>query len=233
MKIKTKKLKTILGAVATQNDECTVRPGDTGWSIKTVDPSHVSMIFITVPAETFEGYTKTEPFALSLKNILKMLANAGEDTEITVTDGRFVVESDGLRSRFPLLTPEENDPRIPEIQYDSGAMLEAGQITRVSSATFGSVDAYTLTITEEAFSVAAEDETGNGATVTVPKDKCLDLKGAACSHFPIDMLDRFLKVLAKDTLIEVRLGTDLPVTVLVNDEGVDITYLLAPRIESE
>lgn len=232
MLIKTKKLKLVFGLLATQADEVTVRSTDTGWAIRAVDPSHTSMIDAKIAATEFVAYDTTDDFAIGLKNLIKALGNAGEDTEILMKGSSVILESDGLRSRLPLIPAAEADQKIPTIEYTAHVTVPVAELLRISNAVYGNIDSYRFAVGNDAFTVSAEDETKNGAMLMLPKSKCKTLSGEGASMFTIDMLDRFVKVLPKDGVVDIALGTDMPMEIDLNNSDICIRYLLAPRIET-
>jgi proliferating cell nuclear antigen len=94
----------------------------------------------------------------------------------------------------------------------------------------------TLGIDAEKFFMQATSSKGAMNNETTKKDSALmelDAKEEAKSMFPLDYLSDMLKVASSETEVTLNLKSDAPVKISYAIGDAQITYFLAPRIESD
>ena len=97
-------------------------------------------------------------------------------------------------------------------------------------------DHLALISSPDGFEMFSEGDT-DSVNLKLSKDllEKLDCKEKVRSLFPLDYFSNIVKVISTPTTVTLSLGSDYPVKLEFNfaDEKGSVTYLLAPRIESE
>lgn len=241
--LKSETLKGLVYIVSTLVDEVkvTVRPDSIG--IKAIDPAHVAMIDISVDKEAFVSYEADETeLGLDLDKIKSVLKLAGPgDTIKMVHDpeqGRLTMTIGNIVRRMALVdTGSLNDPKVPQVELPMSAKLSIDQLQKGIRAaeSISDADHVKIRIAPAGFELSCSGDT-DLASLMVPADEleALEADDEAQSLYPIDYFSNIIKAISSSS-VNVLLDTDLPVKLLFDlaDGHAHVTYLLAPRIESE
>ena len=214
-----------------------------GISIRVVDPAHVAMAEVKVKEDAFENYKANEEMELGidinkLSGILKL---AGSDDTISLEydsrKNRLVVTIGNLVRRMGLIdTAGMPDSKIPILDLPAKTVVNAGEIQRGIRASEMVSDHLALTVDKDTFEINAEGDTDT-VNLTLPKDMLIELNSPEKykSLFSIDYLSNMIKPVKSEDPITILVGNDNPMKVdfdLADKKG-HVTYLLAPRVESE
>jgi proliferating cell nuclear antigen len=138
-----------------------------------------------------------------------------------------------------LIDPDSirQEPDIPDLDLDATIVLEGDQISRGVSAADLCSDHITLScdVDSEAFHMAAEGDTDD-VDLELGSDDLLsaEVEDDCESMFSLDYLSDMQRPMPSDGEVSVRLGTEFPVKFRYSvEEGVSVTNMLAPRIQSE
>jgi len=214
-----------------------------GISIRVVDPAHVAMAEVKVKEDAFEDYKANEEMELGidinkLSGIMKL---AGSDDTISLEydsrENRLVVTIGNLVRRMGLIdTAGMPDSKIPTLDLPAKTVVNAGEIQRGIRASEMVSDHLALTVDKDTFELHAEGDVDT-VNLTLPKDMLIELNSPEKykSLFSIDYLSNMIKPVKSEDPITILVGNDNPLQVdfdLAGKKG-HVTYLLAPRVESE
>ena len=149
------------------------------------------------------------------------------------------IHIDGLSYTLALIDPDSirQEPDIPDLDLPAEIVLEGSQLNRGITAADMVSDHIALRVDpdEEAFYIEAEGDTDD-VDLKLDSDDLIDLTaGAADSLFSLDYLKDMNKAIPKSTEVTAELGEEFPVKLHYEfAEGLgQVTYMLAPRIQSE
>lgn len=241
-KVKAEVLKTILDAVSTLVDEAKIQVTPEGISLKAVDPAHVAMVHLSIGKKAFTEYKATDMDLGvdldKLKDILK-LAGTGELIDIDYKEDahRLVFKIGNITRRMALVdTANLGDPKVPNLNLPNQVTIMANELQQGIKASEAVSDHIALVADGQTFELVADGDTdqvhlkldaGTLVKIQAP-DKSRSL-------FSLDYFANMSKVAKGTDSITLHLGTDYPVKFEfdIADGAGHITYLLAPRIESE
>lgn len=241
-KIKAEVLKTILEAVHTLVDEAKIQCTPEGVSLKAVDPAHVAMVELSLGKGAFESY-KAEDLEMGvdldkLKDILK-LAGSGDSIELEYHEEthRLIFRMGHLTRRMALIdTANMGDPKVPNLNLPSKVTIMAGELQQGIKASEAVSDHIALSADGKIFELIADGDTDQ-VHLKLEGDELISIEAPekARSLFSLDYFSNMNKVVKGSDAITLNLGTDYPVKLEfdIADGAGHITYLLAPRIESE
>ncbi|MFB6354370.1 MAG: DNA polymerase sliding clamp [Halobacteriales archaeon] len=237
-------LQEALDSVSVLVDECKIHLNEDGLAIRAVDPANVGMVDLELAAEAFESYQADGGLIgvnLSrLEDIAKM-ANAGQLVQLELDEEtrKLHINTDGLEYTLALIDPDSirQEPDLPDLDLPARIVLEGSNIDRAVKAADMVSDHIALGVDadEETFYVDAEGDTDD-VHFELARADLIDLEpGQARSLFSLDYLKDMNKAIPKDGEVTVNLGEELPVEMafeIAEGQG-HVTYLLAPRIQSD
>ncbi|RLF26967.1 MAG: proliferating cell nuclear antigen (pcna) [Thermoplasmata archaeon] len=241
-KVKSDVIKGIIDVTSPLVNEAKFNISPKGISLRAVDPAHVAMVDLEVKNKAFEEY-KADEMELGidldkLSSIMK-LASAGDMVSLEYDEdtNRLIIKIGNLVRRMGLIdTAGMPDSKMPNLDLPAKAVIKASELTQGVRASEAVSDHLALTIDKESFELYAEGDTDT-VNLRLPKDLLLELSspGKYKSLFSIDYFSNMIKPVKGDDPVTILLGNDNPVRVDfdIADKKGHVTYLLAPRIESE
>lgn len=208
---------------------------------RAVDPAHVAMLDIELKKDAFQELKCEQDLELGidmdkLSGIMKLSASGDAVTiEHDEEKNQLVVKIGNLVRRMALIdTAGMPDPKMPNLDLRGLVTLDKTEITKAVKGAESITDHIRLAVTEDRFELSGKGDTDD-ITLRLDKDKVEELKttGKVASLFSIDYFSNCIKNAAEN--INLYIGNDQPVKISYDfAEGKGhITYLIAPRIESE
>jgi proliferating cell nuclear antigen len=237
-------LKDALDSVSVLVDECKIRLNEEEFAIRAVDPANVGMVDLSLEAAAFESYEADGGvIGVNLGRLedIAGMANSGDliHLELDEETRKLHIQIDGLSYTLALIDPDSirQEPDIPDLDLPAEIVLEGSQLGRGITAADMVSDHIALRVDpdEEAFYIEAEGDTDD-VDLKLDSDDLIDLTpGAADSLFSLDYLKDMNKAIPNATEVTAELGEEFPVKLHYEfAEGLgQVTYMLAPRIQSE
>ena len=241
-KVKSDILKGIIDVTSPLVNEAKFNISAKGISLRAVDPAHVAMVDLEVKSGAFEEY-KADDMELGidldkLSGIMR-LASSGDMVSLDYDEdsNRLTVKIGNLVRRMGLIdTAGMPDSKVPNLELPATAIIQASELSKGVRASEAVSDHLALTVDKEAFELYAEGDTDT-VNLKLPKDLLikLDSSGKYKSLFSIDYFSNMIKPVRGEDPVTISLGNDNPIRVDfdIADKKGHVTYLLAPRIESE
>jgi len=230
-------------------DECRLVFTSTGIDIKVVDPSNVAMSWTVLEPEMLEQYTLVEDFEVgwSFKDAKKVglmeSYNKGSvQIDIFEVDG--ITEESGYRCEIthdifnsiislPASDSIRREPKIPEMKLNCVFNIDKNTMRKVLRVTHKVINRNEyIAVTTEKSSVVFSDEKEDPTwtTTKIPIKSNEIGKSLYSTQYLID----FIKSLPDKSVIKFCFASDKPCILSCEIvEGLTVTYLLAPRIESD
>jgi proliferating cell nuclear antigen len=241
-KVKTEVLKTILDAVSTLVDEAKIQVTPEGISLKAVDPAHVAMVELSVGKRAFAEYKATDmEMGVDLDKLKDILKLAGSqeliDLEYKEEQHRLVFKIGHITRRMALVdTANMGDPKVPNLNLPNQVTVMAGELQQGIKASEAVSDHIALVADGKAFELVADGDTDQ-VHLRLEGSDVINIQAPQKSRslFSLDYFSNMSKVVRPTDAVTLHLGSDYPVKIEfdIADGAGHITYLLAPRIESE
>ena len=241
-KVKSEVLKTILDAVSTLVDEAKIQVTPDGISLKAVDPAHVAMVELTIGKKAFAEYKATEmDLGIDLDKLKDILKLAGGqdliDIEYKEDSHRLVFKIGNITRRMALVdTANLGDPKVPNLNLPNQVTVLAGELQQGIKASEAVSDHIALVAHGKSFELIADGDTDQ-VHLSLSDGQLIKIQAPDKSRslFSLDYFSNMSKVVRSGDAVTLHLGSDYPVKIEFDiAEGAGhITYLLAPRIESE
>ena len=241
-KVKSEVLKGIIDVTSPLVNEAKFNITPKGISLRAVDPAHVAMVNLTVKDKAFEEFKATEmELGIDMDKLagIMRLSTSGDMVSLDYDEdtNRLVVKIGNLVRRMGLIdTAGMPDPKMPNLNLPAKVVLKASELSQGVRASEAVSDHLALTVNKDNFELFAEGDTDT-VNLKLPKDLVVDLNtNSKCkSLFSIDYFSNMIKPVRGEDPITIMIGNDNPIKVefdIAEKKG-HVTYLLAPRIESE
>jgi proliferating cell nuclear antigen len=241
-KIKSDIIKGIIDVTSPLVNEAKFNITSKGISIRAVDPAHVAMVDLELKSTAFEEY-KADDMELGIDldklNGIMKLANTGDSISMEYDEdsNRLIVRIGNLVRRMGLIdTAGMPDSKVPHLDLPAKAVVKASELSKGVRASEAVSDHLALSVDKDSFELFAEGDTDT-VNLKLPKSLLLELHspGKFKSLFSIDYFSNMIKPVKSDDPISINIGNDNPIRVDFDfaDKHGHVTYLLAPRIESE
>ena len=241
-KVKADIIKGIIDVTSPLVNEAKFNITSKGISLRSVDPAHVAMVDLEVKNTAFEEYKADETeLGIDLDKLsgIMKLANMGDiiSLEYGKDTNRLIIKIGNLVRKMGLIdTAGMPDSKVPNLELPAKVVIKASELSQGVRASEAVSDHLALTIDKDAFELYAEGDTDT-VNLKLPKDMVIELtsSGKHKSLFSIDYFSNMIKPVKSEDPITILMGTDNPIRVDfdIADKKGHVTYLLAPRIESE
>lgn len=241
-KVKSEVLKGIIDVISPLVNEVKFNISPKGISLRAVDPAHVAMVDLQIKSKAFDEYKADEmELGIDMDKLggIMRLSSAGDivSLEYDGESNRLIVKIGNLVRKMGLIdTAGMPDPKMPNLSLPAKIVIKASELNQGVRASEAVSDHIALTVNEDNFELFAEGDTDT-VNLKLPKDMLVELTASSkCkSLFSIDYFSNMIKSVRGDGEITMQLGNDNPIRVEfdIADSKGHVTYLLAPRIESE
>ncbi len=236
-------LKDAIEAVSTLVDEAKFHITKDGISARAVDPANVAMVSFDMKAGAFESFNATDgEIGVDLTRLNDILGMTSKDDKIELNlneeTRKLEIRTGGLAYTLSLLDPTSirKEPKVPKLELPAKIVLNGAELKRAVKAAEKVSDHMALGVVDRTFYVEAEGDLDK-VRLDIPESSLISIQstGNVRSLFSLDYLNDLAKSLGKAEKVSIDLGTDYPVNFTFNIAGGNgtVTYLLAPRIESE
>lgn len=223
MKIKAKLLKSYINAVSKIDGEPCLNIRKDGLSTISVDPAHICIISVNAPASDDLVITE-EPigFCIDAKQFEKYLGSFQANSMLEFSaDGEKCRVSDGKIKFTARLLTHKDSPKVPRLTLPATATVPTKDVKAVMSAKYDNIR---LSTKDGVFTVSAGDENDQ-----IEVTNKTEFKDTVKAQYPSDYLANAL--LGEE--LTVNFGNDLPVMITPEVEGMEVSLLIAPRIEND
>jgi len=241
-KVKSDILKGIIDVTSPLVNEAKFNITSKGISLRAVDPAHVAMVDLEIKNTAFEEYKSDEmELGIDLDKLsgIMRLASSGDivSLEYDEKSNRLIVKIGNLVRKMGLIdTAGMPDSKVPNLDLPATAIVIASELSKGVRASEAVSDHLALNVDKDSFELFAEGDTDT-VNLKLPKDLLVKLSspGKFKSLFSIDYFSNMIKPVKAEDPITISMGNDNPIRVdfdIAEKKG-HVTYLLAPRIESE
>jgi len=241
-KVKSEVLKGIIDVTSPLVNEVKFNINPKGLSLRAVDPAHVAMVDLEIKKDAFDEFKSDEmELGIDMDKLgsIMRLSGLGDtvNLEYDENSNRLIVKIGNLTRRMGLIdTAGMPDPKMPNLDLPGKVVIKASELTQGVRASEAVSDHLALTVNKDDFELFAEGDTDT-VNLKLPKKLLVDLKTKSkCkSLFSIDYFSNMIKPVKGDEPVTIMMGNDNPIRVEfdIADKKGHVTYLLAPRIESE
>ncbi|HEY9246695.1 MAG TPA: DNA polymerase sliding clamp [Candidatus Methanoperedens sp.] len=240
--IGAERLKDSIESISTLVDEARFKLMPDGISVKAVDPANVAMVSFDLTKDAFDSFEATEGeigIDLTKLNGIMEMADRNDSIELELDESahKLVVRMRGLSYTMSLLDPSSirKEPKVPSLDLPAQIIIKGEDLKRAIKAAEKVSDYMSMGIKGNVFFMEAEGDTDN-VRLEMTKDQLIDITPAdSKSLFSLDYLTDIGKIAGKAGEVTIDLGKDYPMKMrlkIAEGHG-EVSYMLAPRVESE
>ncbi|MFB6181001.1 MAG: proliferating cell nuclear antigen (pcna) [Candidatus Nanohalobium sp.] len=217
-----------------------------GIKLVAADPAMVGLVDFKIEEDVFESFEldKETKVGLNLENLYSILRRANSSDTITLElkedDSKFYIKMENSSTRnfsLPILNLSEDDiPSTDQLDFTFEAELETDVLEGAIKDAMVVSDAVTVSADGDQLEIEAEGDQSNvDFTITDGSEGVLEMEGSeAKSMFSLDYLSKMIGAKKLSDTVTVKLGQDFPMRMeFIIPEEVDLSFVLAPRIEEE
>ncbi len=217
--------------------EVRLKVNEFGMSITAIDPANVAMVGFKLPKTAFSQFeTGTEVLGIDLDNLKRILKRCGAGSSLILEKKENLLEiqiQDRIKRNFTLglIDIESEDKEMPSLEFSS--RVELNSVDLVSSIEDCGVvsDACSFIVEEGKFIIEAKSL--NSASSEFSGDEAkIDAENCK-SRYSLEYLSKFIKAskLCEKTIL--HFANDHPLKVEFRAENMELSFILAPRVETE
>jgi len=241
VKIKADFLRNVVDATSILVDEVKLHFTPDYLFARAVDPAHVGMVDFRLKPDAFEEYDVDEDTEIAidlekLRGILKLPSTEDAVSLSYEEEGRLVAQIGNLTRRMGLLDASSiTDTKIPSLDLSTEVIVKTSELSKGVKASEAISDHIALSADPDGFELSAKGDTDT-VTLKIPKSQLISLKckEPVKSLFSLDYFSDMIKSARSDEM-KLYLGNDYPVKMIfhIAEGNGEVSYLLAPRIESD
>jgi len=232
--IKTTTFKNAIKALNAVVDETTVTADAYGLHFCAVDPSHVAMIKIELPKESFFQYEcEGETFGMDIEKLNNVLNIVKDDTlNFSVFNGRMFFRFDNIQRTMNVIEPD-TILNFPNVNIDDIIFsIQIEQLMVAMKAGQKICNSFRFEAKDKTTCIFFSDDTDECEICLETKD--LSVLSDTSVEFPVDFFTSMIKTIAAKTPIEIYLSSNMPLLMSFGfDEYSQATYMLAPIIHED
>ncbi|MFU8767800.1 MAG: DNA polymerase sliding clamp, partial [Candidatus Methanoperedens sp.] len=213
-----------------------------GISVKAVDPANVAMVSFELSKDAFDSFEASEgELGIDLAKLSSIMDMADKtdniELELDENTHKLVIQMRGLSYTMSLLDPSSirKEPKVPTLDLPVRIVIRGEDIKRAVKAAEKVSDYMYMGANGDIFFMEAEGDTDK-VRVEMAKDQLIDMSsGDARSLFSLDYLTDISKVAGKAPEVTIDIGKDYPLKLKIKiaDGHGEVSYMLAPRVETE
>ena len=222
-------------------DEATFTINEEGLTFREMDPSHVSLVDISIPNACFEKWSCIEEkkFALNLDEFRKLVSSLDTkgSVKIIIQDEKILVSQNGFTASVKTIEASISDVPLPKIPYNSTLLFAENEPINALEfiRTLRKIDSISdyVTINCDSNKVVFSGKGDLGESQKTFEECIYNNREDSETTYSLEYLMPFLRTLNKDSLIELGFSTSKPMRIQtrVNNMG-RIDMYLAPRVEN-
>ncbi len=213
-----------------------------GVTLKAMDPSSISMISFSMPSKAFSKFDvdKNAGLGLNIDNISKIMSRARDGESLVMKDheNKLTMEFSGQskrRFRTQLIDVRKSAEKEPNVEFDAEIEIN-GETFKDLVKDAGLISQYiSLKAAKDQFSIDCRGDSGELNEVHVNDGsaiKKMSVQKGAESTFNLEFLENMVKSCPAGNYISISLKSNEPIKLSYKVGEAQITYYLAPYMES-
>jgi proliferating cell nuclear antigen len=217
--------------------EVRIKVNEFGMNLVAIDPANVAMVGLKIPKTSFTQFeTGEEVLGVNLEDFKKILKRAGIKSTLILEKQENLLKikiEDRIKREFSLnlIEVEGEEKEIPSLEFSS--KVEIGSSDLINSIEDCAIvaDACSFVIQDGKFIIEAKSMNAarsefSGDEATIEAENCK-------SRYSIEYLQKFIKGSKLSEKTKFQFANDHPLRMDINAENINLTFILAPRVETD
>lgn len=217
--------------------EVRIKVDSLGLSIVAIDPANVALVSFKLPASVFSNFEVTqETLGVTLDSLKSVLKRCGVGSSLVLQteDNLLKIEiQDKIKRTFnlALIEIEREEKAVPSLEFSSRVEMDVSHFSEAIEDCAVVADACTFATKEENFIVEARGL--NSARSEFSSDEAKISLGNVKSRYSLEYLQKFIKASRLVDSVVIQFADDYPLKLDFKNERLELSFILAPRVESE
>jgi len=215
---------------------------ESGIIVRAIDPASVQLTHVEMPAKAF-SFLMADKSDLGIDvDKLADMVSAGDKSDpvslqLLEETGKLNIKSGRLDWSLSLIAPDsiQKEPKLPDLDLPCAAEIPSSEFQRTIKAAEKVGDSVRLSMTDD--SITMETKAIEQSMVSkIPLSELTGLKlGVGSSVYSMNYLRDMAKSGSKSSTVKMEWGPDYPLRMSfdLGENGINVQYLLAPRIEQD
>ncbi len=232
-----------LEAIVSLVEEGSFNISKEGISLRAMDPSGISMVSFNIPSKAFSKFTVSDPVSigLNLSNLSKIMQRTRPNEALVMKDSdnklslEFSSDSGKRKYKIPLIDIRKNADKEPTISFDVHAEVMSEPMKNIIKDAAQMSSYISFKAAKNQFIASAYGDSGelegsyeeDGKVI-----KKIDAAKNAQAVFNLEYLENIVKGCPVGSEIDLSLKSDDPLKLSYKIHDAEITYYLAPYMES-
>ncbi len=236
---KPKIFSDVIGIISELVLEVKIKVNKEGMSIIAVDPANVAMVIFKLPSSAFDKIeVEEESLGVNLESLKAVLRRCSPKSNLILKREENLLKVEiieKIKREFTLtiLDLEGREKPIPNLEFstkvemDSIDFLEAIEDCAIVSDSCG------LEVKEDMFEINAKGPL-NSAKLTYSSDEVqIQSSGNTKSRYSLEYLQKMIKASKLCQNVIINIGENYPLRLDFNTPIVNLSFILAPRVETD
>ncbi len=217
--------------------EVRIRFNEFGLSISAIDPANVAMISFKLPKSSFSQFeTGEEVLGVNLDSLKRILKRCGTGSSLILEKQENFLNiqiQDKIKRNFNLnlIEVETEEKEMPELEYTAKVEIVSKDLVDSIEDCMIVADACSFIVQEGKFIIEAKGI--NSARSEFSGDEA-KIEAENCNgRYSLEYLNKFLKGAKLVEKCVLNFAEDHPLKMNIKSEGMELNFLLAPRVEND
>ena len=215
--------------------EVKIRVNEYGLSITAIDPANVAMVGLRIPKKSFSEFDSgSETLGVNLDSLKRILKRSSGQLVLEKKENLLYIQmEDRIKRNFTLslIEIESEDKEMPSLDFSARVELQSEDLIDSVEDCAVVADACSFIVKEGKFVIEAK---GMNSTQTEFSGDEATINAESCkSRYSIEYLQKFIKASKLTEKTVLNFADDHPLRMDVKTEAIELSYILAPRVETE
>lgn len=217
--------------------EVKIKVNEEGLGITAMDPANVSMVKFVLPKRSFSVFeVDNEVLGIDLDNLKRILKRSGPASSLILERKGNLLNiqiQDRIKRNFnlSLIEVESEERDMPEMEFSSMVELNSSDFVASVEDCMVVADACSFIIKEGKFIIEAKGL--NSAMSEFSGDEAKISAENCKSRYSLEYLQKFIKGAKLSEKTVLKFADDHPLRMDIKNDFMDLSFLLAPRVETE
>jgi proliferating cell nuclear antigen len=234
-----KRLLDVVGIISELVLEVRIKVNKDGMSIIAIDPANVAMIASKLPASNFSELKieKDEILGVNLENLKAVLRRVKGNSILVIRreENELKIEiQDKIKREFSLalIDIESEEKEIPMLDFTSKIEMNSIDFSEAIEDCAVVADSCAFISAPDKFTIKAKGSL-NSFKSEFSSDEANIVATIAESKYSLEYLQKIIKAAKVSDKLTINFSTDYPLKLEFNSNLLELSFILAPRVEQE
>jgi len=232
----SKPLADAISVISELVTEIRIKVNKAGLTAIAVDPANVALVALKLQHSAFTAFeAEEEELCVNLEDLKQILKRASPGSTLTLEKKGNKLNiniQNSVKRNFTLalINLETEEKRVPDLEFTSKVELNASMLQHAIEDAAIVADACSFEAGKNAFSVEAKGSLNSSLTQFSAEEAKFSGEGKA--KYSLEYLGKFIKASKLADKVQLQFAADYPMR-LDFKGNVELTFILAPRVEEE